>query len=61
VNDPGLFVAGGIVVLIVAIAMGFLAWGLRMEARQNRARDRRRRNGADRALQATGSRDGGTE
>jgi hypothetical protein len=61
VNDPGLFVAGGIVMLIVAIAMGFLAWGLRMEARQNRERDRRRRNGTDRALQAAGSRGSGTE
>ena len=37
-NDPGIFVAGVVVCLIVAAAMGALVWGLRMEARQNRAR-----------------------
>jgi hypothetical protein len=51
VNDPGIFVAGVIVVVIVAAALGLLVWGLRMEARQNRLRDEEAPNGVVRALE----------
>jgi hypothetical protein len=45
VNDPGIFVAGVVVCLIVAAATAVLVWGLRMEARRNRSRPPERPNG----------------
>jgi len=52
-NDPGIFVAGVVVFLIVATALGLLVWGLRMEARQNRLRDYGPMSGAPRKLPDT--------
>lgn len=50
-NDPGVFVLGVLVTLVVGTAMALLVWGAILDGRDERERRRRKSTGAERRLE----------